>query len=76
MTLAEIDRRRTAAISNQGLMCRQFLDVYGTLIIVLHLDRKTHCKKHMPILKSEISGTLGYNHTHIFAKVISSHNCA
>jgi len=35
-------KRRTAAISNQGLirMCRQFLDVYGTLNIVLHLDRK------------------------------------
>jgi hypothetical protein len=39
-------------------MCRQFLDTYGTLSIVLHLDRKPRCKKHKPIFKSEIRGTV------------------
>lgn len=65
-TLADIDKKGELQQSlNQGLIfkCRQFLDVYiyryiyGTLNIVLHLDRKTHRRKHMPTLKSEISGT-------------------
>lgn len=63
-TLADIDKKGELQQSlNQGLIfkCRQFLDVYiyiyGTLNIVLHLDRKTHRRKHMPTLKSEIGGT-------------------